>query len=74
MSQQTVLARDLELDDSVYVPGEVLHDDLSGLCCVLRVDKLLREDGRTKIYDKYSDSWTWFRDGEELQVSRRRTA
>ena len=62
-------ARDLKVGDSIDVPGGHLHDDLAGLCCVLTAAEIKYENGKTYIYDKYSDSWTWFRDDEDVRRS-----
>jgi hypothetical protein len=64
---RTVKASTLQIGDSIDVPGGSLHDDLAGLCCVLTVAEITRENGRTYIYDKVSDSWTWFRDDEDVR-------
>jgi hypothetical protein len=64
-----IKARELKLGDSIDVPGEWLHDDLAGLCCVLTVAELKRECQLTYIYDKRSESWTWFKDDEDVRLS-----
>lgn len=61
-----VKASELRVGNSISVPGRELHDDLSGLVVHLSVDKIARGDGITRIYDAHSESWTWFRDDEEV--------
>lgn len=69
MKRSSVAARDIRKGQCLYVPGAELHDDLAGLVVVLVADDIGRADGRTRIYDRRSESWTTFRDDEQVRLS-----
>ena len=59
-------AGEVKIGDAIGVAGAYLHDDLAGLTVTLEVENLERSEGKTRIYDKYSKSWAWFWDYEEV--------
>ena len=66
-------AKEWRIGDSVDVPGAHLHDDLSGLVCVLTIEDIEKTEAKVTITDKATKDRVWFRPTEVFPVFRPHT-
>lgn len=62
-----IRAADIQQGMTLVVPGAELHEDLAGLEVHLSAHAVEREDGKTRVFDKFSETWTTWTDHEEVR-------
>lgn len=62
-----IRAEDIQQGMTLIVPGGELHEDLAGLEIHLSADVVERGNGKTRVFDRFSASWTAWKDHEEVR-------